>query len=344
MSDLPPTCREVRLAARPEGLPGPEHFDVVEIPLPRPAAGQLLVRNRFFRVSASLRMMVSQGAEDVRGVPFPALRPGDTLVEEAVGEVVSAPAGSGLCPGDLVSHFLGWREYAVVDEAACTRLDGTLPDPVAYLGHGGTAYAALTRGVRIRPGDTVFVSAGGSAIGSMAGQIARLLGAGRVIGSTGSPEKAERLVRELGYDAALVRGTDEPIAGQLAEAAPQGIDVFLDSVGGDQLRAAVTAAREGARFVLIGALSGQLAPRGTGRTAPVELDSFPFLLKRISMRGYSADDDPEARPEWLQRFGDWLRSGDITFPHVRITGIDHAPDALLQVIEGRQLGTVVVEL
>ncbi|MFI9275755.1 MDR family NADP-dependent oxidoreductase [Kitasatospora sp. NPDC052896] len=344
MSDLPPTCREVRLAARPDGLPGPEHFEVVETPVPAPGVDQVLVRNRYFRVSASLRMMISQGAEAVAGVPFPALRPGDTLAGEAVGEVVSAPVGSGLRPGDLVSHFLGWREYAVVAAAACTRPEATLPDPVAHLGHGWTAYAALTRGVRIRPGDTVFVSAGGSAIGSMAGQIARLLGAGRVIGSTGSRTKAERLVRELGYDAAVVRGTDEPMAAQLTEAAPGGIDVLLDNVGGDQLRAAVTAAREGARFVLVGALSGQLAERGTGRTAPVELDSFQLLRKKITLRGYSADDNPEARAEWDQRFGDWLRTGDITFPHVRVPGIDHAPNALREVIEGHHLGTVVVEL
>lgn len=344
MADHPHTCREVRLAARPEGLPGPEHFAVVETPVPVPGPGRVLVRNRFFRVSASLRMMIAQGAENVEGVPFPALSPGDTLAEEAVGEVVSAPTGSGLRPGDLVSHFLGWREYAVVAPSACSRLDGTLPDPVAHLGHGWTAYAALTRGVRIRPGDTVFVSAGGGAIGSMAGQIARLLGAGRVVGSTGSPGKAERLVCELGYDAAVVRGSDEPLAEQLAKAAPDGVDVFLDNVGGDQLRAAVAAAREGARFVVVGALSGQLAAAGTGRTAPVELDSFQLLLKKITIRGYSADDDPEARPEWTRRFGDWLRSGEITFPHVRIAGIRNAPQTLREVIDGRHLGTVVVEL
>ncbi len=344
MSDLPLTCREVRLAARPDGLPGLEHFALVETPLPVPRADQVLVRNRCFRVSASLRMMISEGAGQVEGVPFPALRPGDPLAEEAVGEVVSAPAGSGLHPGDLVSHFLGWREYAVLDPAACGRPDPALPDPVAHLGHGWTAYAALTRGVELRPGDTVFVSAGGSAIGSMAGQIARLLGAGRVIGSTGSPGKAERLVGELGYDAAVVRGADEPLAEQLAAAAPDGIDVCLDIAGGDQLRVAVGAAREGARFVLVGALSGQLAAHGTGRTAPVRLDSFQLLLKKITLRGYSADDNPEARAEWTERFGGWLRSGEITFPHVRISGLDQAPNALLDVIAGRHLGTVVVEL
>jgi len=177
----------------------------------------------------------------------------------------------------------------------------------------------------------------------MAGQIARLLGAHRVIGSTGSQEKANRLVRELGYDAAVIRGA-ESIARQLAKAAPNGIDVVIDNVGGEQLQAAVAAAREGARVVVMGALSGQLAKEGTGRTAPVQLDSFQLLLKKITLRGYSADDDPDLRQEWTNRFSQWLRSGSITFPHVISKGIDSAPDVLQRVAEGRYFGTVIVEL
>jgi NADPH-dependent curcumin reductase CurA len=136
---------------------------------------------------------------------FRRLRPGDTLFEETVGEVLSAPTGCGLSPGDKVLHNLGWREFAAVPVCDCTLLDDTLPDVAAHLGHGWTAYAALTRGVRILPGDTVFVTSAAGAIGSMAGQVARLLGAGRVIGSTSSQEKATRLVSELGYDSAIVR-------------------------------------------------------------------------------------------------------------------------------------------
>jgi NADPH-dependent curcumin reductase CurA len=296
MTALPGTCREVKLAVRPDGLPGPENFHVVQVPLPKPQPGEALVRNRYFRISASLRMMIGEGAERVEGVPFLALLPGDTLFEETVGEVLSAPAGCGLSPGDKVLHNLGWREFAAVPVSDCALLDDTLPYVAAHLGHGWTAYAALTRGVRILPGDTVFVSSAAGAIGSMAGQIARLLGAGRVIGSTSSREKANRLVSELRYDGAVVRG-ERPLAIQLAEVAPDGVDVYLDNVGGPQLQAAVKAARTGARFVLVGALSGQLAASGPGRTAPVQLDSFDLLLKRITMRGYSADDDPEARGE-----------------------------------------------
>jgi 2-alkenal reductase len=299
MSAMPATQREVRLAARPDGLPRLEHLAVVETPLASPGEGEVLVRNRFFQVFATLRLLITGVTQDT---PFPVLSPGDTLVGAAVGEVVRAPGDSTLQPGDLVSHGLGWREYAVVPTSGCARLDdAALPDPIAHLQRGWTAYAALTRGVELRPGDTVFVSAGGSGIGAMAGVIAKRLGAGRVIASTSSRQKADRLVNELGYDEAIVRG-GAPLTEQLAKAAPDGIDVFFDNVGGEQLQAAVEAARPGARFVLIGALSGQLSEHGSGTTAPVQLDSMPLIRKRIEMRGFSSDDfDGEA--EWTEKFG-----------------------------------------
>ncbi|AOJ05382.1 NADP-dependent oxidoreductase [Burkholderia mayonis] len=347
MTAFIPMSREVRLKTRLKGLPAPEHFEMATVPVPEAGAGEVLVRNRYFLISASLRAMVSEGAEDVPGVPFPALRAGDALRGEAIGEVVKAPAGGTLSPGDMVTHFSGWRDYAAVPVQACSRVGKPLPEPIGYLGylgHGWTAYAALTRGVQIRPGDRVFVSSAGGAIGSMAGQIARRLGAGRVIGSTSSREKANRLVAELGYDAAVIRGGEQPFVNQLADAAQGGLDVFIDSVGGEQLQAAVTVAREGARFVIVGTLSGQLAARGTGRVAPVELDAVQILLKRITMRGYSADDNPEAKREWFELFPEWLRSGDISFPHTVIDGLEQAPVALCDTVHGRHLGTVLVKL
>ncbi|MEV7677835.1 NADP-dependent oxidoreductase [Streptomyces sp. NPDC088341] len=337
---LPRTAREVRLAATPEGLPAPEHFAVVETPLPEPGSDHVLVRNRHFLVFPGLRTLI--GGE-VDGVPLPPLRPGDTLFGPAVGEVVAAPAGSPLRVGDTVTHLLGWREYALVAATDCTPVDGTLPDPVAHLTSGSAAYGALTRLAEVRAGDTVFVTGAAGGVGSLAGQIARLLGAGRVIGSTGSAEKAERLVAELGYDAVVLRGVG-PIASRLAEAAPEGIDVLLDNVGGEQLVAALGAARQGARFALVGALSGQLSAERAGGSAPVEIDAFRLVVKGISLRGYSGADHPEMEKEWTGRFGGWLRSGEIGFPHTRIAGLERAPLALRELIEGRHFGTVVVEL
>ncbi|WJK40464.1 NADP-dependent oxidoreductase [Solwaraspora sp. WMMA2056] len=339
MPSTPLTHREVRLTAVPDGLPRPEHFTVAQVPTPRPGPGEVLVRNRAFLVFAALlRTMIGAAAAGLPGV-----RPGEPLPGPAIGEVVTAPDGSGLRPGDLVGHDLGWREYATVPLDGCRPLGNSLPDPVAHLSQGWTAYGALTRAVDVRPGDTVLVTGAAGAVGSLAGQIARLLGAGRVIGTTGSTEKADRLTADLGYDAVVVRGAG-PVAKQLADAAPDGIDVLLDTVGGEQLQAAVAAARPHARFVLIGALSAQLAAEGLGISAPVELDLVPIVLKRIHLHGFNAADHLDALDEWTERFGGWLRAGHIQFPHARLPGIDRAPEAFQHVAEGRHVGAVIVEL
>ncbi|MFI6151971.1 zinc-binding dehydrogenase [Kitasatospora sp. NPDC051170] len=163
------------------------------------------------------------------------------------------------------------------------------------------------------------------------------------MGSAGSRERAERLVAGFGYDAVAVRGAG-PFAEQLAEAAPGGLDVVVDNVGGEQLAAAVALANPGARILVLGALSGQLAAHGTGRTAPVELDSFPLLLKKLSLRGYSADDDPDAEAEWYEHCARWRASGTVDVPLARVRGLENAPQALADTIAGRHLGTVIVEL
>ncbi|MFJ1584259.1 MDR family NADP-dependent oxidoreductase [Streptomyces sp. NPDC088197] len=339
-SVLPRTSREVRIVAVPRGLPSPGDFAVVQTPLPEPGPGQVLVRNRHFLVFPGLRTLLG-GESD--GVPLPPLRHGDTLFGPAVGEVVAAPDGDGPRPGDTVLHLLGWREYALVPAAQCAVLDDTLPDPVAYLAQGSSAYGALTRLAQVRAGDTVFVTGAAGAVGTLAGQVARLLGAARVIGSTGSPWKADRLRSELGYDAVVLRGSG-PFARQLAEAAPGGVDVVLDTVGGEQLAAALGAANQGARFALIGALSGQLSADRAGGSAPVEIDSYRLVVKGLSLRGYSGTDHPEVEAEWTARFGGWLRSNEIRFPYTTVTGIERAPEALPDLIGGRHFGAAIVEL
>ncbi|MFJ2089854.1 MDR family NADP-dependent oxidoreductase [Streptomyces sp. NPDC087901] len=330
------THRLVRLARRPDGLPVTGDFTLAEAPVPRPEAGQVLVRNTHFLVFPGLRTLI--GGE-TRDVPLPPLHPGDTLFGPAIGEVTDGP----LEKGRLVLHLQGWREYATPAAAECRLLDGALSDPVAHLAQGSSAYGALTRLAGVREGDTVFVTGAAGAVGTMAGQIARLLGAARVIGSTGSPDKAERLERELGYDATVLRGA-APLEGQLAEAAPDGIDVVLDTVGGEQLTAAVHAANRGARFALVGALDGQLSPDRAGGSAPAVLDTYRLLTRGITIAGYSGGDHPDVEAEWEARLGDWLRAGQIRFPYTPVQGMEQAPGALPGLIAGRSFGATIVEL
>ncbi|MEE1672085.1 NADP-dependent oxidoreductase (plasmid) [Streptomyces sp. WAC07094] len=330
------THRFVRLVRRPAGLPSPDDFTLAQAPVPKLQAGQVLIRNTHFLVFPGLRTLI--GGE-TRDVPLPPLRPGDTLFGPAIGEVVDGP----LKKGQLVLHLQGWRDYATPAADECRPLEGILPDPIAHLAQGSAAYGAFTRLAEVQGGDTVFVTGAAGAVGTLAGQIARLLGAARVIGSTGSPDKARRLKRELGYDAVVLRGAG-PIGSQLSEAAPDGIDIVLDTVGGEQVTAAVHAANRGARFALVGALDGQLSPKRAGGSAPAVVDTYRLLTKGIRIAGYNGVDHPDVEAEWEARFGDWLRAGNIQFPYTAVHGMESAPEALPRLIAGRSFGAAIVEL
>ncbi|WP_026152064.1 MDR family NADP-dependent oxidoreductase [Actinopolyspora halophila] len=337
-SSAPPaTHNEIRLVAHAEGTLTTEHFDLTESPVPEPGPDQVLVRNRTMAVSTAMRTRAT-----TTELPVSTYVPGEPLWGPAIGEVVIAPADTDLAVGDLVRHSHGWREYAVVDTARARWLDpNVLPEPATFLSRGATAWAALTRTVGIRPGETVFVTGAAGGVGSMAGQIARLLGAGRVIGSTGSDGKGRYLREKLGHDGVVSRSAGN-FEQQLRRAAPEGVDVVFDTVGGEQLRAAITTARSGARVVLVGALSGQLG--GDGLSSPVELDSSVLITRRITVHGFSLVDHPDAEEEWNHRFGTGLRDGTLIFPHTRLHGLDRAPGALCELAEGRHTGTVLVDL
>ncbi|MGW8360987.1 MDR family NADP-dependent oxidoreductase [Streptomyces wedmorensis] len=341
-TDLPDSTLEVRLASVPEGLPEPGHFTLSRTPLAAPAPGQVLVRNRHFLVFPGLRTLIGGRT---KGLPLPSLAAGDALFGPAVGEVVAAPGNGPLKPGDTVVHLAGWRDHALLPAAEAVPAGDALPTPVAHLAQGAAPYGALTRPARVRPGDTVLVTGAAGAVGTLAGQIARLLGATTVIGTTRSPHKADRLVRELGYDRVLLAGPGQrPFAEQLAAAAPEGPDVVLDTVGGEQLTAALDAARPGARVALVGALAGQMSAHTAGDRSPAEIDTFGLVVRGITLTGYSGADHPGVEEEWTRRFGAWLRSGEIRFPYTEIEGMHAARAALPELIAGRHFGAVVVRL
>jgi len=158
MASIPQSGRGVRLKSQPRSLPHGDHFEVLAVNTPEPASDEILVRNRYTRAAGSLRMMISEGAESVEGVPFPAFRPGDLRAEERIGEVVSAPPDRGLVDDNLVRHCLEGRQFAEVPIRAGEVVAGDLPEIAAHLPHGWTAYAALTRVPEVRPGDTDFIT------------------------------------------------------------------------------------------------------------------------------------------------------------------------------------------
>src|SRR3954452_11919504 len=233
-------AQEIQLAARPHGEPKPTDFRVAEASVPEePGAGEVLVRNLWMSVDPYMRGRMN----DVKSYvpPFQIDAP---LDGGAVGEVVATGAEvDGLASGDTVLHGLGWREYALVPGKQARKVDTEIAPPQAYLGvlgmPGLTAYAGLIEVAGLREDDIVFVSGAAGAVGGLAGQIAKLRDH-RVIGSAGSLEKVEYVTGELGFDAAF-NYRDGPVAELLAEATPDGFDVYFDNVGGDHLEAAIGA-------------------------------------------------------------------------------------------------------
>ncbi|MEV1330173.1 NADP-dependent oxidoreductase [Micromonospora costi] len=331
-----PVNREIHLAARPHGWPTAENFRLVETAVPEPGPGQLLVRNRYMSVDPYMRGRM----DDVKSYapPFALDAP---LDGGAIGEVVAGDA-DGFAPGDLVLHGLGWREYALVGAASARKIDPDLAPVTAYLGVLGmiglTAYAGLLDVAGMRPGETVFVSAAAGAVGSLVGQIAKLRGAARVIGSAGSPAKVDRL-RALGFDAAFDYH-DGPVRDSLRTAAPEGIDVYFDNVGGDHLEAAISALRPHGRVAICGMISQYNAA-----TPPAAPRNLALVIgKRLTLRGFLVGDHGDRRDEFVREMAGWLREGRVAYDETVVDGIENAPEAFLGLLRGENLGKMLVRL
>jgi NADPH-dependent curcumin reductase CurA len=324
---MPTSSREIRLSTPPD-------LDIAAITVPDPGPGEVLVRNLVMAVEAVTRLRV-EGAR----LPFPPYRPGDVLDGRAVGEVV-ASASPDLAAGDLVLHPYGWREHAAGPAGAFTRIDPAgRPDDVAdLLGMGFTAYVGLFDVAGLKPGETVYVSSAAGAVGTMAGQLARIGGAGRVVGSAGSAAKARWLCEELGYDAAFDHH-DGPLADRLAEAAPDGVDVYFDNVGGATLDAAMAAMNRHGRVALCGAVSLLDAAEPAGVR-----NLLTAVAKGLTLRGFSAWDFPDRRADWAADQRRWRAEGRLRPVLTEVRGLDSAPAALAGLASGAHRGTVVVRL
>ncbi|PGH40886.1 NADP-dependent oxidoreductase [Micromonospora sp. WMMA1996] len=328
--------REIHLASRPQGWPTADNFRLVTTEVPTPGPGQVVVRNQFMSVDPYMRGRMN----DVKSYvpPFALDAP---LDGGAIGEVVAGEA-EGVKPGDVVLHGFGWREYALVDARAVRRVDPGLAPVSAYLSvlgmTGLTAYAGLLDVAAMKPGETVFVSGAAGAVGSMVGQIAKLRGAGRVIGSAGSAAKVERL-KALGFDAAFDYH-DSPVYEQLKAAAPDGVDVYFDNVGGDHLEAAIGAMNLHGRAAICGMIAQYNATEPPAAPRNLAL----VIGKRLTLRGFLVGDHGHLREQFVQEMAGWLRDGRLSYDETVVDGIEQAPEAFLGLLRGENLGKMLVRL
>jgi NADPH-dependent curcumin reductase CurA len=334
---LPAVSREWHLLSRPVGWPKPEDFALVEAEVPTPGEGQVLVRNVYVSVDPYMRGRMSDAKSYV--APFEL---GKVMQGGAVGEVVASNA-EGIAVGDHVLHFFGWREYAAVDAKTAVKVDPEAAPLSTYLGvlgmTGLTAYAGLLRTASFKEGDAVFVSGAAGAVGSQVGQIAKLKGASRVIGSAGSEEKVKLLVDEYGFDAAF-NYKDGPVREQLREAAPDGIDVYFDNVGGEHLEAAIGALNMRGRIAICGLISQYNATEPT----PGPRNMAKILQNRLRVEGFLVGDHYDLQPQFVEEVGAWVRAGELKYRETVVEGIENNLEAFLGVLRGDNTGKMIVKL
>ncbi|MFZ4841641.1 NADP-dependent oxidoreductase [Mycetocola saprophilus] len=336
---IPDTTVEFHLAERPEGWPTPDTFRRVERTLPELAEGEVRVINRFVSVDPYMRGRMNLGESYVAPFELDA-----ALTGGAVGHVIASNAPE-LPVGTAVSHDQGWRSVAQGPAAGFRRaaeIPGVpLSTSLGILGMTGlTAFVGLRDIAEIKPGDVVFISGAAGAVGTAAGQIARLMGASRVVGSAGTDEKVALLTERYGYDAAFNYNEESPIAAQLAEAAPEGIDVYFDNVGGEHLEAAIGAFRRGGRAALCGAI----AEYNTTTPAVGPRNMSRIITQSLNLRGFTLGDHLAAGPDFAKAMGEWFAAGEIVYDETVVEGIENTPQAFIDLLAGKNVGKMVVRV
>ncbi|MFI6701279.1 NADP-dependent oxidoreductase [Streptomyces sp. NPDC050509] len=337
MTALPASGRAWHLVARPNGWPESGDVALRDVPVTEPGEGRILVRNLYFSVDPYMRGRMN----DVKSYvpPFQLDRPMDG---GAVGEVIASRA-EGFAVGDHVLHGLGWREYSEVPAEQATKVDASVAPLSAYLSvlgmTGLTAYAGLFETASFKEGDTVFVSGAAGAVGSQVGQFARLKGASRVIGSAGSDEKVKLLVEEYGFDAAF-NYKSGPVKDLLKEAAPDGIDVYFDNVGGEHLEAAIGALNLHGRVTVC----GMIAQYNSTEPTPGPSNLALVIGKRLRIQGMLVSDHFGLQSQFVKDVGGWLAAGELKYNETVVDGIENGFDAFLGLLRGDNTGKMVVSL
>lgn len=328
-------ARTFHLASRPQGWPVPANFELVRGERPEPGPGQALVRNTYISLDPAMRGWMNPGSSYA-----PHFEVGKPMWGGAVGEVIESKTDA-LAVGDSVLHQLGWRDHAVLSPENARKVDASSVPLSTYLGvlgmPGLTAYTGLVRIAEFKPGDTVFVSGAAGAVGSLVGQLAKQRGAAKVIGSAGSPEKIRYVTEELGFDEAF-NYKDAPVHDSLRAAAPDGIDVYFDNVGGDHLEAALGCLNDFGRIAACGAISQYNDETPT----PGPRNMFYMVSKRLTMRGFIVIDHADLSDAFTAEVAPLVADGRIRYQETIVDGIEQAPQAFIDLLSGGNTGKMLV--
>jgi NADPH-dependent curcumin reductase CurA len=327
--------REVRLKSRPATLPTMADFELATVALDDPDEGEVQVQNLWMSVDPYMRGRMVDRPSYVP--PFELAQP---LQGAAVGKVV-ASRHPRFKEGDIVRTMLGWREAFNASAGVIQKIElGSLP-PQAFLsiagGPGLAAYVGLLKIAELKPGDVVFVSAASGAVGSLVCQIAKIKGH-TVIGSTGGADKC-RYLEELGVDHVIDYQTTRDIAAALRAAAPNGIDVYFDNVGGAHLEAAIDAARPFARIALCGMIA-----QYNGEPSEGPRNILLAVAKRLTLKGFVINDHLAQLAELASEVSGWIAAGRLKSRETVAEGIDRAPEAFLRLFSGDKIGKMLVKL
>ena len=331
------TNKQVRLASRPSGWVTADNFTLTEEAVPEVGQGQLLVRNLFMSVDPYMRGRMNKAKSYV-----PSFQVGEVLQAGVVGEVI-ASSNKDYAEGDFVTGMLGWENYSLSDGTGLHKVPKG-PAPLSYhlgiLGMPGmTAYVGLHTIGKAQPGETVFVSAASGAVGSVVGQLAKLHGC-TVTGCAGADDKVDLLKAEFGYDAAFNYRQSQSLPKSISEVCPDGIDVDFENVGGEIFEAVLWNMREFGRIALCGMISNyndeELQPGPRGMTV--------IIGRRLTIQGFIVTDHLEAGKEYVSKAIRWLAEGKLKYRETIAEGIENAPSAFIDLLQGKNIGKQIVRL
>jgi NADPH-dependent curcumin reductase CurA len=329
------TNKQVQLASRPEGLPDDNNWSFDEGPMPTPGDGEVLVKISHISLDPAMRAWMNEGATYIDDVKV-----GDVMRANCVGEVIESNSPK-LNVGDAVQGVLGVQQYAVAKPKELLKIDSSLAPIQSYLGvlgwPGMTAYFGLLDIGKAKEGDTVVISGAAGAVGSAAGQIAKIKGC-RVIGIAGGPTKCAYLVDELGFDGAIDY-KNENIRNRLSELCPKRVDVFFDNVGGEILDAVLSKIAMHARIVISGAISQYNNPRFRGPN-----NYMALLTHRARMEGFVVFDYAEECGKAAAEIAEWMAEGKLKAKEHIVEGIENFPSAFLRLFSGEKLGKLVLKV